>query len=52
MSDQTMPSPPKQDPAPDLTAPTQWLDANGTPLMMSPGKIWVQMVPPSTKMDY
>ncbi|HEX2988536.1 MAG TPA: DUF3048 domain-containing protein [Chloroflexota bacterium] len=35
-----------------LTAPTQWLDANDTPVLMKPGKIWVQMIPPGTKMEY
>jgi hypothetical protein len=35
-----------------LTAPTQWSDSGGKPVTMSPGKIWVQMLPPGTKLEY
>ncbi len=35
-----------------FSAPTQWLDAKGAPVLMSPGKIWVQMVPPGTRVEY
>ncbi len=31
---------------------TEWYDAEGNPVLMNPGKIWVQIVPPGTEVDY
>ncbi len=31
---------------------TEWYDAGGKPVLMNPGKIWVQMVPPGTPVEY
>ena len=31
---------------------TEWYDADGRPALMNPGKIWVQMVPPGTPIEY
>ena len=31
---------------------TEWYDAKGRPVPMSPGKIWVEIVPPGTPVEY
>lgn len=34
------------------TAPTRWYDSQDEPVQMNPGKIWVQIIPPSVKLSY
>ncbi len=31
---------------------THWLDAEGKPVLMNPGKTWVQIIPPGSKISY
>ncbi|MGE5620641.1 MAG: DUF3048 domain-containing protein [Sphingomonadaceae bacterium] len=37
---------------PSLGSVTRWYDSEGKPLLFNPGKIWVQIVPPGTRLDY